>query len=219
MRVDARRNAEKLRAAAAELFQERGLQVSLKEIARRAGVSHGTLYNLFGTREALIDEVVTDRAAGRLDEAAQQALDCEDAWEGFAHYVMRLCELQATDPVVADVVGGRYPGAERLMDACGRSMDAARRIVERAREAGVLRPDFGHADLVFALTANALLARATAEAVPDAWRRQALFLLDGLRTRAVRDLLPADEVTRRQVRDALEGPARPPHPPSPHSGV
>ncbi|WP_245979832.1 TetR/AcrR family transcriptional regulator [Streptomyces diacarni] len=65
MRADAQRNAEKLRAAAAELFQERGLQVPLEEIARRAGVSHGTLYNLFGTREALIDEVVTDRAARR----------------------------------------------------------------------------------------------------------------------------------------------------------
>ncbi len=77
MRADAQRNAEKLRVAAAELFRERGLQVPLKEIARRAGVSHGTLYNLFGTREALIDEVVTDRAAHLLDQVSQQALSME----------------------------------------------------------------------------------------------------------------------------------------------
>jgi AcrR family transcriptional regulator len=203
MRVDAQRNAERLRAAAAELFQERGLQVPLKEIARRAGVSHGTLYNLFGSREALIDEVVTDRAADRLNEVARQALSFEDAWEGFAYYVEKLCELQATDPAVADVVSGRYPGAERLMTACGRTMDAAQRIVGRAQEAGTLRPDFTNADLVFTFAANALLARATVEAAPDAWRRQAAFLLDGLRIEAARRPLPAGQLTQRQVHDAL----------------
>ncbi|UNT00762.1 TetR/AcrR family transcriptional regulator [Streptomyces tubbatahanensis] len=203
MRADAQRNAEKLRSAAAELFQERGLRVPLKEIARRAGVSHGTLYNLFGTREALIDEVVTDRAARHLDEITQRALAFEDAWEGFTYYVEMLCALQATDPAVADVISGRYPGAERLMTVCDRTMDAAQQIVRRAHEAGALRPDFTNADLVFAFAANALLARATAEAAPDAWRRQAAFLLDGLRTEAARSSLPADHLTRAQVEEAL----------------
>lgn len=204
MRADAQRNAEKLRAAAAELFQERGLQVPLKEIARRAGVSHGTLYNLFGTREALIDEVVTDRAAGLLDEVAQRALSFGDAWEGFAYYVDKVCELQATDPAVADLVGGRYPGAERLMTACGRTMDAAQRIVERAHEAGALRPDFTNADLVFALAANALLSRATAATAPTAWRRQVAFLLDGLRTEPAHRPQCVDPPTQQQVYGALE---------------
>lgn len=203
MRVDAQRNAEKLRAAAAEVFRERGLQVPLKEIARRAGVSHGTLYNLFGTREALIDEVVTELAVDRLDEVAQHALSCAKAWEGFAYYVEKICELQATDPAVADVVSGRYPGAERLMTACSRTMDAAQRIVERAQEAGALRPDFTNADLVFTFAANAMLARATAEAAPDAWRRQAAFLLDGLRIEAARQALPARQMTQQQVYNAL----------------
>ncbi|KLI96877.1 TetR/AcrR family transcriptional regulator [Streptomyces sp. KE1] len=203
MRADAQRNAAKLRAAAAELFQERGLQVPLKEIARRAGVSHGTLYNLFGSREALIDEVVTERATGRLDEVAQQALSMEDPWDGFAHYVEKLCELQATDPAVADVVSGRYPGAERLMTACARSMDAAQRIVGRAHEAGALRHDFTNEDLVFAFAANDLLARATADTAPTAWRRQVAYLLDGLRTEAARTSVPTSRLTQQQVHDTL----------------
>ena len=204
MRADAQRNAEKLRTAAAELFRERGLQVPLKEIARRAGVSHGTLYNLFGTREALIDEVVTDRAADILSEVAQRALSFEDAWEGFAYYVEKLCELQATDPAVADVVSGRYPGAERLMATCARTQDAAQRIVARAQQSGALRPDFTNADLVFTFAANALLARATAEAAPTAWRRQAVFLLDGLRAEAAHRPLPAHEPSQQHVYDALK---------------
>ncbi|WP_019549046.1 TetR/AcrR family transcriptional regulator [Streptomyces sulphureus] len=203
MRADARRNAEKLRAAAAELFQERGLDVPLKEIARRAGVSHGTLYNLFGSREALIDEVVTDLAADRLDEVAREALSLDDAWEAFAYYVEKLCELQATDPAVADVVSGRYPGAERLMSVCGQSMDAAERLVEQARAAGVLRPDFTSADLVLTFGAHALLARALADTAPDAWRRGVAFLLDGLRAESAQQPLPADALTQQQVQDVM----------------
>jgi AcrR family transcriptional regulator len=203
MRADAQRNAEKLRAAAAELFQERGLDVPLKEIARRAGVSHGTLYNLFGSREALIDEVVTDLAGDRLEEAAEQALSFEDAWEGFAYYVEKLCELQAIDPAVADVIGGRYPGAERLMAVCGRTLDASKRIVERARQAGALRPDFTSEDLVFVFPANAVLARATTDAAPDAWRRSVAFLLDGLRTEAARRPLPVGPLTPQQVHEVM----------------
>ncbi|MGI5460824.1 TetR/AcrR family transcriptional regulator [Streptomyces sp. CA-249302] len=199
MRADAQRNAEKLRAAASELFQERGLQVPLKEIARRAGVSHGTLYNLFGTREALIDEVVTDLAAERLDAIAQRALAFEDAWDGFAFYIENICELQANDPAVADVVGGRYPGAERLMTVCGRTLATVERIVDRARQAGTLRPDFTSEDLVLILGANAHLARAAAESAPDAWRRAVAFQLDGLRTEAARRPLPVGPLTPQQV--------------------
>jgi AcrR family transcriptional regulator len=204
MRADAQRNAEKLRTAAAELFRERGLQVSLKEIARRAGVSHGTLYNLFGTREALIDEVVADLAADRLAEAAEQALACDDAWEGFAYYIEKVCELQATDPAVSDVIAGRYPGAERLMALCESSHAAAARIIERAQQAGALRPDFTRGDLLFVFGTNALLARASADAAPTAWRRGVAFMLDGLRTEAARPL-PAGPLTEEQLAQVLGG--------------
>ncbi|MGW0708207.1 TetR/AcrR family transcriptional regulator [Streptomyces sp. NPDC002643] len=194
MRADAQRNAQKLRTAAAELFRERGLQAPLKEIARRAGVSHGTLYNLFGSREALIDEVVTELAAARLDEAARQALAHEDPWAGFATYVETLCELQVTEPAISDVLTGRYPDAARLMSVCERSRDDARRIIERARAAGELRPDFTGEDLVFILGANALLSRAARDTAPDAWRRAVAFTLDGLRTTAAHPL-PAPPLT------------------------
>lgn len=206
MRADAQRNTEKLRAAAAELFQERGLKVPLKEIARRAGVSHGTLYNLFGTREALIDAVVTDLAADRLDEAAEYALSFEDAWDGFAYYIEKVCELQATDPAVADVVSGRYPGAGRLMAVCGRTREAALRIIERAHQTGALRPDFTGEDLLFVFGTNALLARAARDAAaPDAWRRGVAFLLDGVHTRAAQGPLPAAPLTPQQTWDVLGG--------------
>ncbi|MEW2402466.1 helix-turn-helix domain-containing protein [Streptomyces sp. NPDC046862] len=202
MRADARRNAEKLRTAAAELFRERGLQAPLKEIARRAGVSHGTLYNLFGTREALIDEVVADLAADRLEQVAERALAHEDAWGGFAYYVEKLCELQITDPAISDVVTGRYPDAARLMAVCEGTRAVASRIIERAQQAGALRPDFTREDLVFILGANALLSRAVRDTAPDAWRRGVAFTLDGLRTEAAHPL-PAAPLTPQQLYEVM----------------
>lgn len=203
MRADAQRNAEKLRAAAAELFQERGLKVPLKEIARRAGVSHGTLYNLFGTREALIDEVVTGLAADRLGETAKHALSLEDAREGFAYYVEKVCELQATDPAVADVVSGRYPAAECLMAICAQAQDAATRIIERAQLAGAIRPDFTGEDLLLFFGTNALLSRAVADTAPDAWRRQVAFLLEGLSTNTAHSPLSVAPLTPQQMYDVM----------------
>lgn len=203
MRADAQRNAEKLRAAAAELFQERGLKVPLKEIARRAGVSHGTLYNLFGTREALIDEVVGALAADRLGEAAERALSFEEAREGLAYYIEKVCELQATDPAVADVVSGRYPAAECLMAICGRTKDAATQIIERAQQAGAIRPDFTGEDLLLFFGTNALLARAVAHTAPDAWRRQVAFLLEGLNTETAHGPLPVAPLTPQQMYDVM----------------
>lgn len=202
MRADAQRNAEKLRAAAAEVFRERGLQAPLKEIARRAGVSHGTLYNLFGTREALIDDVAVDLAAARLDEVAEQALARDDAWDGFAYYIEKVCELQATEPAIGDVVTGRYPGAARLMALCDRTLDAAVRIIERAQRAGALRPDFTREDLLFLFGSNALLARAARDTAPDAWRRGLAFVLDGLRTEAAHPL-PTGPLSPEQHRQVL----------------
>ncbi|HWS36653.1 MAG TPA: helix-turn-helix domain-containing protein [Actinoplanes sp.] len=182
MRADAQRNAVKLRTAAAELFQEHGLQVSLKEIARRAGVSHGTLYNLFGSREALIDEVIGDLAASRLSAAATRAMACDDPWTGFAGYLTEVCELQATDPALGDVLTRRFPDTSRLMAVCDNSYAATESIISRAHRDGSLRPDFTASDLLFFLAAHAPLARAAAAAGSGAWRRQITFLLDGLRT-------------------------------------
>ena len=57
LRADARRNHDQLLIAAGELFAERGIDVPLEEISRRAGVGIGTLYRHFPTRNALIESV------------------------------------------------------------------------------------------------------------------------------------------------------------------
>ncbi|WP_416971712.1 TetR/AcrR family transcriptional regulator [Streptomyces sp. 4F14] len=187
LRADARRNIEKLKAAAVEVFREKGLHAPLEEIAKRAGVSAGTLYNRFGSREALIDAVVPDLAKDTLGEVADKALTCPDPWEAFTGYVQDVCRIQASDPALNDVISRRY-AAEQLAVVCRVTEEREQEIIRRAQEAGALRGDFTREDMLFVWWSTAMLVRNTAVVAPDAWRRSIGFLLDGLRAEAAHPL-------------------------------
>lgn len=60
LRADARRNRDRLVAAARAAFAEHGVDTSLDDIARQAGVGSGTLYRHFPTRDALLEAVFAE---------------------------------------------------------------------------------------------------------------------------------------------------------------
>ncbi|MGW7534729.1 TetR/AcrR family transcriptional regulator [Amycolatopsis sp. NPDC054798] len=182
LRRDAQRNQERLLAAAADAFREKGLAVPLEEIAQRAGVSAGTLYNRFGGREALIDAVMPALVAERMDEAMRRAEAIDDPWESFVAFVTALCEQQADDPAFRDAISRQLQDAPELTARCTAELGKSKRLLERAQRAGTLRPDVTFDDLTLLIAANALIVRETAEAAPDAWRRMLSFSLAGLRT-------------------------------------
>jgi AcrR family transcriptional regulator len=178
MRSDAQRNVERLKAAALEVFQERGLASALEEIARRAGVSVGTLYNRFGSREALIDAVVPDLARSKFEPVIAHARDGADAWERFARFLDGLGEMQISDPALSDAIARAYPNAPpELAEVCDDALDQGERLIEEAIAAGAMRPEFTRDDLGTWLFANAAVLR-TQDA--EASRRLRKYLLAGL---------------------------------------
>ena len=181
-RRDAVENRERLLAAAGEMFAEHGLGVPLDEIARRAGVSIGTLYNNFAQREALFDAIYPARVA-ELDVVAETALTDPDAWQGFRRFVLHVFERQAADRGLNDVMTLRYPAAEALTEACDRGFARIDQVVTRAQQAGDLRPDFAMADLACLIWATSRVIAATEPVAPGSWRRFAEMHLDGLRAR------------------------------------
>lgn len=203
LRADAQRNLDKLKTAALAAFRARGLDAPLEEIAQCAGVSAGTLYNRFANREALIDAVLPDVAAEGMRAVVESARVISDPWQRFAFFVQALCELQARDPALNDIVSGRYPEAERLAAVCEESLAHGLLFIEQAQSAGVLRADFVPDDLFVLLWSNANLIRATlGTAAPDAWRRSLGFLLDGLRAGSA-SVLREDPSSMRQTRRAI----------------
>jgi AcrR family transcriptional regulator len=59
-RADAKRNHEKILAAARAAFADTGTPVSMAEISRRAGVGMATLYRNFPGRQELLEALFTD---------------------------------------------------------------------------------------------------------------------------------------------------------------
>ena len=176
LRRDAERNRERILAAARQAYAEAGLEVSMAEVARRAGVGIATLFRRFPTREDLIDAVFADRMDAYV-EAADTALTDPDPWNGFAGFVEAICGMQAADRGVADLLTMTFPTAEALQAKHARALETSIQLIDRAKAAGHLRRDFTHQDLAILLMANAGVVAATGQAAPDAWRRLVAYML------------------------------------------
>lgn len=183
LRSDARRNHELLVAAAREVFAEQGVDASLEEIARRAGVGIGTLYRHFATREALV-EAIFERRIGELVAIAEAAAAEPDGWSALVHLLEGTLELQAGDRVLKDVLMRYPPGEGKLASGRETMRHLFEQVLERARDEGKLRDDFTFADLALLFWSFKPVIDATAEIAPNAWRRPFHLLLDGLRAEA-----------------------------------
>ncbi|BCB83797.1 TetR/AcrR family transcriptional regulator [Phytohabitans suffuscus] len=169
LRRDARDNVAKLRAAAMDIFLAKGLDASLYEIARAAGVSIGTLYHRFGTREGLIDAVIPDIAGSRLQDLAATVMAQDTARQRLEAFVKGMIDLQSEDPALNDAILRRYPDAVALHDICERSTTLGQQLVHDAHADGSLSPDFTDDDL-FCLLWLAGIANREPHA-PSGWQR------------------------------------------------
>jgi AcrR family transcriptional regulator len=139
-RADARRNYERVLAAAREAFLEGGESTALEEIARRAGVGIGTLYRHFPNRQALLEALY----AGEVEELCRSAegLDQEDPWRALSLWFERFMAYLATKRALADELMNYMDRDAPLFCTCRASMYAAGEpLLERARAAGAVRAD------------------------------------------------------------------------------
>jgi AcrR family transcriptional regulator len=195
LRGDAQRNRDRLLAAARELFAARGVDVAMADIARHAGVSNGTLYNRFPTREDLIEAVFTGRLE-TMAALASQALADDDPWRGLVGYLTAVCELQADDRGFNEVAARGLPPSPAARRFQEEGQAAISQLLDRAKRAGALREDLALADLAFVIWGISRTVEMTAGLAPRLWRRHLALLLDGFRAEGAHPLpeppLPAD---------------------------
>jgi AcrR family transcriptional regulator len=180
LRRDAERNRQRILEAAAAVFNERGLDVSLDEIARHAGVGVGTVYRRFRTKEELVEALFMSRLAA-VAAIADQALEAPDPWSGLVSFMERMAEIMAGDLGLRQILMFATYGRDLVAVARERNAPLVERLVERAQAAGQLRSDLRQTDIVFivfVLTEAAQLAQA---ASPGIWRRYLALILDGMR--------------------------------------
>jgi AcrR family transcriptional regulator len=178
MRADARENRARVLAVARELFAERGLDVPMAAIARRAGVGVATLYRRFPTKESLVVEAFTEQFA-ICQAVIEEALADSDPWRGFRTVIEKVCLLQATDRGFTAAFVASFP--DMHSEVRERTWHCFSELVERAKAGGQLRADFSPHDLTLVLLANSGLAGVPVEVAVAASQRLVAYLLESFR--------------------------------------
>lgn len=180
LRADAQDNRDRILATARTLFAERGLDVGMREIARRAQVGAATLYRRFPTKQAVVEEAfLLELNACR--EIVVAASDDPDPWRGFASAVMGLVELNSRNRAFVGAFTSSTPVNDRLLEHRRELLHMLESAARRAQREGTLRADFSIADLVLVLQAGRGLAFNETRARPERARRFAELLLDAFR--------------------------------------
>ncbi|MBF6352823.1 TetR/AcrR family transcriptional regulator [Nocardia flavorosea] len=201
MRADAVRNQQRIVEAARELFADRGLEISLDDVAERAGVGVGTVYRRFAGKAELISQVF-EHHLGEFAEAAETSAHHPDPWLGLVEFVEYACRHLAINRGFSEVILELDLDTERFHRMRDRIKPAVAAIVEHARAAGVLQPDIEPSDLFAMIHMVDGLAEFAKPINPEVWRRYLAITLNGIRadTVARRDLpvraLTDDEVDR-----------------------
>jgi AcrR family transcriptional regulator len=134
-------------AVARDVFAEQGLEAPLETIAARAGVGIATLYRRFPTREKLIAAALVEKVT-EYAEAVRQALAAPDPWDGFAGFVEQICELQAGDRGLSDLLSMTLSADEQVEGLRRTANELLITVIDRAKAAGTLPEDFVGEDLV-----------------------------------------------------------------------
>jgi AcrR family transcriptional regulator len=173
LRADARRNRERILKAARAVFATDGMNSQIDDVAKRAKVGVGTVYRHFPTKEALLDALVREHFV-EIACFAQEALEREDAWEGFCDLMWRAAAHNAEDMGFCEAIASSDKSA--IIEEVG-LLRSTSELIERAKAQGRMRPDATQDDVSILMIGASAVMRMH----PAAWRRYITLMLDGLR--------------------------------------
>jgi AcrR family transcriptional regulator len=180
MRADAQRNYARLLDAASAAFLEHGADdVSLEEIAKRAGVGIGTLYRHFPARQALLEAVYKDQVDG-LDALASKLLVAESPGNALGDWMRAFVAFGRTKRSLSSALVQTIGKNSELMSACSMILRGRTdELLSRAQQAGEARPEVRTAD-IFRLTHGLIMATETEPTDPDQPDRLLSLVIDSV---------------------------------------
>jgi AcrR family transcriptional regulator len=203
LRRDAEVNRQRVLAAARGLFAERGLDVTLHDVAHRAGVGVGTVYRRFANRDELLDSLF-EESVERLRRVARAAGGFEDPWAGFVYLLEHSIEMMAEDRGLWTMATSTPSKVRQAARAQEHFWAVIPELVRRAQLSGALRADLTPSDIGVICIMVGTSADLTRLVDPGAWRRYLALLLDGLRSsRVATTPMPAGALTEADYNAAL----------------
>ena len=189
IRSDARKNRERLLVAAGQVFEEKGLEASVADVARVAGVGMGTLYRRFASKEALIEALVTEVLEATIAMAGEAA-EWPDG-TGLEHF------LEAASSYQADHLGclPKLWNTDHHLVKTARDLIAG--LLSDAQAHGRMRSDLTSTDLSLVMWSIRGVLETTRSNAPEAWRRHLDLLIAGMRP--AEGVLPHRALSQAQV--------------------
>jgi AcrR family transcriptional regulator len=178
LRADATRNRAALLAAAEAEFTERGLDASMADIARRAGVAKGTVFRHFASKEELIAAIVAGHFRA-LSDVARALDDAADPGAALVEFLAEAAGGQAHHDL--SFLQTLTEGDSSVAAARDRLHADVERLVARARDAGAVRGDVTGTDVWVLICAPVHATGYVRDPAPDLWRRYLAIIVDGLR--------------------------------------
>ncbi|WP_030520423.1 TetR/AcrR family transcriptional regulator [Nocardia rhamnosiphila] len=164
LRADAQDNRDRILEVARALFAEKGIDITMREVARRAEVGPATLYRRFPAKQALIDAAFADEMRSCRQIVEDGCADA-DPWRGFCSVIERITVLNGRNQGFVDAFMSANPETDSFAAHRVALLSMLADLAGRAKKAGRLRRDFVIDDLVLVLLTGRGLA-----AVPPARR-------------------------------------------------
>jgi AcrR family transcriptional regulator len=152
LRADAARNRARLLAAATAAFADRGVETSLEDIAKAAGVGIGTLYRHFPTREDLVLAVYGAQIEA-LDQRSRELASSAEPGEALRDWMRGFVDFYAVKQGMVTLLRTMMNGSrsEQFEQTRATLREAAERMLAPAIDAGVIRQDVAAPELLRAL--------------------------------------------------------------------
>jgi AcrR family transcriptional regulator len=178
-RADALRNRERILEIAKEAFTRSGVNISLDDLARQAGIGAGTLYRHFPTRDALLEAVYRTEVE-KLAAAEREFSETMPPIEALRAWMLLFVDYIATKQIIAPALNTLVGEHCKVFEASGvQIIGAINSLVKRAIENGDIRPDLDPLDLLRALIGVSNVA--SSPDWPQSARRLVQILIVGSR--------------------------------------
>jgi len=146
-RADAERNREKILAAAREAFADPRAEVSMAEVARRAGVGMATLYRNFPGRRELLEALYVEVIDGIL--AAAESGEGETAGERFTAWLRQFLAFSSSKRQLVGELLAEDEGSRSVFNENrARVMASGEPLLAAAQKSGEIRADLTLAQIL-----------------------------------------------------------------------
>lgn len=195
-KAQAARNDEAILEAARAVFIDNP-EAPIANVAERAGVGISALYRRYPSKEELLAKLCLDGLRAYVAVAEEAVADEGDAWESFARFMGNAVDA-GTSALTVKLAGTFTPTQEHYEDSL-KAFDLNRRLMERARAAGVIRDDFEISDMAAVFEQLSSIRIGDDKRTAELRHRYLQLILDGIRTPPNHSPLPAEAPTEAEL--------------------